>query len=223
MSQELQITKLMLTEQQEPQSKVRKVSSQTAQPASPPRTLPVKIIDLESARQGSAKLVLKSLLHAIPIAIQSGVFALNKEDNVQAKAERLAVEVEDAVHATHADKTSYVKQSRAISFNLKQNQELSNGLLTRSLSPQALAAMSSDDMASKELKRETAETKARSDKQSIMVSDDGPRIRRTHKGDEVIEEGNFAVPNDSTMSTSRRRSMLDPNAEMASRSREFAW
>jgi hypothetical protein len=217
---QLQITKQPLTKVQEPQAKVRKVSSQPAQPASPPRTLPVKIIDLESARQGPAKLVLKSLLHAIPIAIQSGVFALNKEDNVQMKAERLAIEVEDAVHATHADKTSYVKQSRAISFNLKQNQELSNGLLTRSLSPQALAAMTSDDMASKELKRETAEMKARSDKQSIMVSDDGPRIRRTHKGDEVIEEDNFAVPNDSTMSTSRRRSMLDPNAEMAARSRE---
>jgi hypothetical protein len=216
----LQIPKHLLTETQEPQTKVRKVSSQPARPASPPRTLPVKIIDLESARQGSAKLVLKSLVHAIPIAITAGVFALNKDDTVHTKAERLAVEVEDAVHTTHADKNAYIKQSRAISFNLKQNQELTNGLLTRSLSPQALAAMTSDDMASKELKRETAEMKARSDKQAIMVSDDGPRIRRTHKGDEVIEEDNFTVPNDSTMSTSRRRSMMDPNAEMASRSRE---
>lgn len=199
---------------------MRKVSSQPAQVASPPRTLSVKIVDLESGRQGSAKLVLKSLTHSIPIAIKAGVFALNKDDDIHAKAERLAVEVEDAVHQTHPDKTAYIKQSRAIAFNLKQNQELSNGLLTRSLSPHALASMTSDDMASKELKRETAEMKARSDKQAIMVSDDGPRIRRTHKGDEVIEEDNFAVPNDSTMSTSRRRSMMDPNAEMAARSRE---
>jgi hypothetical protein len=157
---------------------------------------------------------------SIPIAIKAGIFALNKDDDVQSKAERLAIEVEDAVHSTHPDKNAYIKQSRAIAFNLKQNQELSNGLLTRSLTPQALASMNSDDMASKELKRETAEMKARSDKQSIMISDDGPRIRRTHKGDEVIEEDNFAVPNDSTMSTSRRRSMMDPNAEMAARSRE---
>ncbi|KAE9381015.1 SPOC-domain-containing protein [Stipitochalara longipes BDJ] len=204
----------------EPHSKVRKVSSQPAQLASPPRTLSVKILDLESNRQGSARLIHKSLLQAIPNAIKAGVFALNKDDDVALKAERLAVEVEDAVHNTHADKTAYVKQSRAIGFNLKQNQELTNGLLTRSLSPHALASMTSDDMASKELKRETAEMKARSDKQAIMVSDDGPRIRRTHKGDEMVEEDNFAVPNDSTMSTSRRRSMMDPNAEMAARSRE---
>lgn len=216
----MQIPKRQLTELQEPQSKVRKVSSQPAQLASPPRTLSVKILDLESGRQGSAKLVLKSLTHSIPIAIKASVFALNKDDDVPSKAERLAIEVEDAVHNTHADKTAYIKQSRAIAFNLKQNQELSNGLLTRSLSPLTLASMTSDDMASKELKRETAEMKARSDKQAIMVSDDGPRIRRTHKGDEVIEEDNFAVPNDSTMSTSRRRSMMDPNAEMAARSRE---
>lgn len=219
-STQLLITKHWLTSLQEPQSKLRKVSSQPAQPLSPPRTLPVKYIDLETGRQGSVRLVLKSLTHSIPIAIKAGVFALNKDDDVPSKAERLAIEVEDAVHSTYADKNAYIKQSRAIAFNLKQNQELSNGLLTRSLSPQALAAMTSDDMASKELKRETAEMKARSDKQAIMVSDDGPRIRRTHKGDEVIEEDNFAVPSDSTMSTSRRRSMMDPNADMATRSRE---
>ncbi|PMD30906.1 SPOC-domain-containing protein [Hyaloscypha variabilis F] len=210
----------------EPVSKVRKVSSQPAQPAqptqpaSPPRTLSVKILDLESNRQGSARFIHKSLLQSIPVAIKAGVFALNKGDDVTLKAERLAVEIEDAVHNTHAEKNAYGKQSRAIGFNLKQNQELTNGLLTRSLTPYALASMTSDDMASKELKRETAEMKARSDKQAIMVSDDGPRIRRTHKGDEMVEEDNFAVPNDSTMSTSRRRSMIDPNAEMAARSRE---
>lgn len=80
--------------------------------------------------------------------------------------------------------------------------------------------MNTDDMASKALKAETAEMKAKADKQSIMVTDnDGPRVRRTHKGDEVVEDDNFTVPDD-TMATSRRRSMLDPNAQMATRSRE---
>lgn len=141
-------------------------------------------------------------------------------DSLDSKAERLAIQIEEAIYSTHPDKAAYNKQARALGHNLKYNQELCNGLLTRSLSPSSLAIMTTDDMASKELKRETAEMKARADKQSIMVTDDGPRIRRTHKGDEVIEEDNFTVPNDSIMSASRRRSMLDPNAEMGARSRE---
>ena len=162
----------------------------------------------------------KALQAAIPVAIQNGVYVLNKDDTVELKAERLAIEIEDAVYITHPDKNAYNKQARAIFNNLKQNQELCNGLLTRNLLPSTLAVMTTDDMASKELKRETAEMKARADKQSIMITDDGPRMRRTHKGDEVIEGDNFAVANDSTMSTSRRRSMMDPNADMATRSRE---
>jgi hypothetical protein len=83
--------------------------------------------------------------------------------------------------------------------------------------------MTTDDMASKELKRETAEMKARSDKQSIMVTEDGPRVRRTHKGDEVIEGDNFTVPSDTTTSlATRRRFSLDPNDEMTSRSRDHS-
>jgi hypothetical protein len=81
--------------------------------------------------------------------------------------------------------------------------------------------MTTDDMASKELKRETAEMKARSDKQAIMVTEDGPRVRRTHKGDEIIEGDGFAVPADTTTSTtSRRRFSSDLNTEGPSRSRE---
>ncbi|KUJ12661.1 SPOC-domain-containing protein [Mollisia scopiformis] len=205
-----------------PPTKSRKVSAAHTTPRqdSPITGLTVKILDLESARQAGATLVNKGLAHALPIAVKNGIYVLRENDTIEAKAERLAIEVEDAIHATHPDKGSYSKQSRAIFNNLKHNQELCNGLLTRTLSPHDLATMTTDDMASKELKRETAEMKARADKQSIMVSDDGPRVRRTHKGEEVIEGDNFAVANDNTMSTSRRRSMLDPNADMAARSRE---
>jgi hypothetical protein len=193
----------------------------TPQQKSPPSDLPAKIIDLEHSRQGGAKLVHKGLLYAIPIAVQSQIYQYSLGDTLETKAERLAIQVEDAIWNTHPDKAAYNKQARALFSNLKINQELCNGLLTKSLAPRALAVMTSDEMASKEKKREEAEMKARSDKQSIMVTEnDGPRMRRTHKGDEVIEEDNFTVPNDNTMSTSRRRSMLDPNGDMVSRSRE---
>jgi hypothetical protein len=79
--------------------------------------------------------------------------------------------------------------------------------------------MTDDQMASQELQRQTAEMKARAEKQSIMVTEEGPRIRRTHKGDEVIEEDTVTTPRDEP-SSKRRRSMLDPNAGMGARSRE---
>jgi hypothetical protein len=163
---------------------------------------------------------LKALHHTIPIVIKNGSYTLREGVTLSEKEERLAIEVEDAVHAAHPDHGAYGKQARAIFNNVKQNPELCIGLLNRTLSPATLATMSTDDMASKELKLETAQMKARADKQSIMISDDGPRVRRTHKGEEVIEDDNFAVANDNTMSTSRRRSQLDPNGEMATRSRE---
>lgn len=166
-------------------------------------------------------MIAKGLCVVIPDAIKAGVYKLGKDDTVEAKAERLAAQIENAVNGTSPDLQEYSKQCRTIFSNLKTNQELCNGLLTGSLTAAALAVMSTDDMASKELKQETAEMKARADKQSIMITDDGPRIRRTHKGDEMIEGDQVAISSDTpSMSAGRRRSMLDPNGDMAARSRE---
>lgn len=161
------------------------------------------------------------MMQHVTNAVQQTIYTLAERDTVASKAERLAIQIENAVLATHPDKNAYQAQCRAIANNLKLNQELCNGLLTRTLSPNTLATMSSDDMASKELKHKTAELKAQANIQSVMVQDDGPRVRRTHKGEEVVEDGSYAVPIENPMpSSTRRRSMLDPNADMAGRSRE---
>ena len=203
----------------EPQSKVRKVSHPTLN--SPTAALTSKITDLESDRQKVAKLIQKALITSITEAIKTKIYNYSAGETLESKAERLAIEVEDAVHQTHPDKTSYAKQARALFNNIKHNQELCNGLLTKTLAPSHLAVMTTDDMASKELKRETAEMKARSDKQSIMITEDGPRVRRTHKGDEIIEGDGFAVPAETTTSTiTRRRFSSDPSTEISPQSRE---
>ena len=49
--------------------------------------------------------------------------------------------------------------------------------------------MSSQDMQSEEKQREDAELKEKNDKQSIMVQEEEkPRVRRTHKGDEYVDD-----------------------------------
>ncbi len=218
---------ISLTIPQEPPAKSRKVSTAHISPRqeSPPPTGPVKISDLDGVRQGPAKLIKKHLHLAVEAAIKQGVYSLSKGDTLNAKVERLTCQLEDAVYSTHPDQQAYAAQCRSLALNFKNNQELCNGLLSRepgSYTPSALAAMNSDDMQSMEKKEETAKMKALADKQAIMVSDDGPRIRRTHKGEEVIEDDN-ALPTDGTTSTSRRRSRIDPNGKMAARSRENSY
>ncbi|KAK0120353.1 PHD finger protein 3 [Cadophora gregata] len=207
--------------QEESKSKVRKVSAaQTPRQESPPSELPVRLSDLHDIlKEGGAKIIMKNLKSAISHAINNHAYSLAENDTLDAKVERLAIQIQDAVTNAHQDKHSYTAKCRMIAANLKTNQELTDRLLKRTLLPSALATMSSDDMASKELKKEVAGLKARADKQAIMVTDDGPRIRRTHKGEEVVEDENFAIASDA-MPISRRRSMLDPNAQMAVRSRE---
>lgn len=151
------------------------------------------------------------------IAKKNGNFK-GSEPELDAKAMRLTLEIERATHDTSPEGPAYNDQCRRISANLKTNQELCDKLLSKRLTPNAFAIMSGDEMASKELQKQTAEMKARAEKQSILISDDGPRVRRTHKGDEMVEDDSIAPDED--ISAYRRRSMLDPNGNMAIRSRE---
>ncbi|KAL3421637.1 SPOC domain-containing protein [Phlyctema vagabunda] len=203
-------------------SKSRKVSTTTPvpTPSSPSGDITTKIEDLDSFRQGTAKLLFKSFVSNLTDAVNASLYSLATGETIDSKAERLTLQLEDALWVAHPQSSAYVAKSRSVIANLKTNPDLSNGLLMKTLSPHVLATMSTDEMASKELQRERAEMKARSDKQSIMITDDGPRVRRTHKGEEVIEGDGFAVPSDNTTATSRRRSELDPNGDMATRSRE---
>ncbi|KAI9048834.1 hypothetical protein LZ554_007665 [Drepanopeziza brunnea f. sp. 'monogermtubi'] len=206
----------------EPKAKSRKISAPNVPPRqeSPTSDLPTKIADIKDpVKEGGARILQKSFKVTVPVAIKNGVYVLAPNDTVDSKTERLAISIAYAVAELHPSPDSFSPQARSIAANLKTNQELTNNLLVRKLLPLTLAGMSSDDMASKELKRAVGEIKARNDKQAIMVTDDGPRVRRTHKGEEVIESDNFAMTSDTT-SISRRRSMLDPNASMAARSRE---
>jgi hypothetical protein len=160
----------------------------------------------------------KSVVSVMKDKKHAGTFQ-GSDAELQARALRLALHIERSTYDISLSKTTYGQQARRLAANLKGNPELVDRLLARTLSPAVLATMNDDELASKELQRQTAEMKARAEKQSIMINDDGPRIRRTHKGDEIIEADNYAATNEE-MPIARRRSMLDPNAVMAGRSRD---
>ncbi|KAF3761930.1 hypothetical protein M406DRAFT_348063 [Cryphonectria parasitica EP155] len=176
-------------------SKLRKVSESqavAAPPYEPPSDLPDTIAGLAEGRQGPAKLLQKSLLHALNQHEKKGGY--NPSDGVSndSRSERLAIAIERAVHDSHPARDEYGRQCRTLGANLKSNQELIGQLLNHSLTPPMLAVMTSDDLQTEKQQQETAAAKERNVRQSIIATDEvqpGPRYKRTHKGDELIDDG----------------------------------
>ncbi len=204
---------------EQPSQKLRKVSETEAVPVpaySAPDDLPSKITELPEGRQGATKLLAKSFTHSIGVAEKNGRHASADGASVPDQAERLALQVERAVHDTHANQTAYNSQMRTLVHNIKTNQDLCDRLLSGALIPPMIATMSTEELASNELKKETAEMKARAEKQAIKITEDGPpRMRKTHKGDEVIGEDNL-LPSDEIPGPSiRRKSHAEPKQPAA--------
>lgn len=198
---------------------MRKVSETKALPVlppyNPPEDLPDKLTELPQQRQGPAQLLMKSLVVAVNTAEKKGAYSPADGVSNESRAERLSIAIERAVHDTHPSQKEYAAQVRTLTFNLKKNQELCERLLNHTLTPPMLAAMTTEELASEDLQRETAEMKARAEKQSILITEDGPRMRRTHKGDEMVADENFAIPSDETPSVARRPSAREPPGEAA--------
>jgi len=178
--------------------KMRKVNETQSVPIpaySPPGDIPDRIPGLPDARQGPAKALFKSLVSSIGAAEKNGA-APSDGVSTSDRAERFALQIERAVHDTHPTTSSYASQIRTLAFNLKSNPELTTRLVERTLTPPMLASMSTEELASKELQKETAEMLARAEKQAIKITEDVPRVRRTHKGDEIIGDDGFIASED---------------------------
>ncbi|KAK4147338.1 SPOC domain-containing protein [Dichotomopilus funicola] len=179
--------------QEKDAKKIRRTNDVQSPPVpgyTPPADLQTKISALPDTRQGPAKALLKALVASVTAAEKDGVVG---SDTLSAadRAEQFALQIERAVHDTHPTTATYAGQIRTLAFNLKSNPELTTRLINRTLTPPMLASMSTEELASKELQKETAEMLARAEKQAIKITEDAPRVRRTHKGDEVIEDDHF--------------------------------
>ncbi|KAM0250506.1 hypothetical protein ACHAQJ_008597 [Trichoderma viride] len=158
----------------------------------PPEDLTASIQELPGTRIGPAKALKKSLIHVITTLAKSSHIELPEDETAESLADKYALQIERAVFDTHPlskGQKEYSQQIKSLSFNLKSNPELFEGLWAQKHSPMTLAVMTSEQLASSELQRQTAEMKARAEKQSILyTSETGPRVRRTHKGEEIVED-----------------------------------
>ncbi|RPA84778.1 hypothetical protein BJ508DRAFT_303530 [Ascobolus immersus RN42] len=112
----------------------------------------------------------------------------------------LAQAIEEACHAYHLNNTDgYKVKIKTIVFNVPKNSDLFKGLVSGSITPEKLAKMTSADMATKELKEYSEKVRTESDYQNTLsnnILENGPRIRRTHKGDEFVGDTDITMVDD---------------------------
>ena len=175
----------------------RRKSSGTAKLASEdPDTAIVAIEKLPAERQKIAVALSKVIAESIAEQVKAGSYRIPDGQTGKSLGDRYASKIEYALQMNHegpAEK-KYAAQFRALHANLKQNKTLLLELLSGSRSPDSMATMQTSDMASDKLIQERAAIKAEADRHAtIDQKDAGPRYRRTHKGDELVEDESAAT------------------------------
>lgn len=184
------------------QDKRRKSSTppETAAPAPAPAPpdLETELIDIEKLptdRKKTAEALSKLIVEDINARNKDGSFRIPDGHTAKSLGSFYAVRIEYSMKMNHESPSNqaYKDQFRALFANLKKNKVLLERLYDGSLTPDELSNMNTADMASEELQKERAVMKEALDRQAVAVQQEGPRYRRTHKGDELIEDVNDGV------------------------------
>ena len=128
-------------------------------------------------------------------AVKKGSFHLQAGESAETVATSLALTIESALFSSRFGKgpmsdpnEPYRNQARSMMFNLKRNEALLVEVLNRSILPHRLANMSADDMADEARIKADAALRREADKQATIEQAEAPKVRRTHKGDEYIDD-----------------------------------
>ena len=152
--------------------------------------LPVNDIDqLPEDRKKTAQSFHKQIKALVESTLKGATHILLPGETAETKAIEMARDVEYELYTRFPrseEVTAKNDQLRSIIFNFKKNLTLFRDVLAGALSARELAHMSSEDMASEELQKERAALKEEADKQATIHHEDGPRVRKTHKGDELV-------------------------------------
>lgn len=166
-------------------------------------------------RRNAAHALVKLFVDQLSEAQKRGSLNLPDGKPVEEVARHLGISIEHALYhnicgGAGEPTEPYKLQLRTILFNVKKNSSLRDRLLVGSLLPDSLAKMSSQDMASEELQQKDAEIKRESERQHVIVQEQGPRIRRTHKGEEFVEDVHQNAASESIFSSApTRRSVAE--------------
>jgi hypothetical protein len=172
--------------------------------ATPARSMSISGVNLEmapkdveeignAARKGTAAGLIKMFIAETRDAVKSGSHTLPVGVSAESAGTQLALRVEYALYmikspGTAAPNEAYKDQVKLLLPNVKRNHELRDKILSGEVSEVQLATMAAAEMASEEQQLKDAEIIKKSEKQHTIIEEQGPRIRRTHKGEEFVNE-----------------------------------
>jgi hypothetical protein len=202
-----------ISEKDATSTKRRKPSAQHHQKAGPqapavgdPTTLP------EKQRAFVEKLV-TSLVASIKDASKSRGYQVPDGATPVSIATDLALQIDHAAAEHFGAPTQnsgpYPERFRAILSNTKKNVILVDRLLSGSLSGADIATMPIEEMASEDKQKEFAVLKEKAEKQMVLTEETGPRLRKTHKGEEIVGEDTTTIEHDYKPPDQRTRESID--------------
>ncbi|EER23706.1 Transcription factor S-II, central domain containing protein [Coccidioides posadasii C735 delta SOWgp] len=165
---------------------------------------------LTQARKNVANALIKLFVEQAGVAQEQGKFSIPEGRTKESVGEYLGFAIEQAMYqnlcgGSGEPNDPYRQQMRTILFNVRKNPSLRDSLLVGRITPDAFSKMSTQDMASEELRQRDDEIKREAERQHIIIQETGPRIRRTHKGEEFVESDPQFVGTESVFSTAPAR------------------
>jgi hypothetical protein len=186
------------------QAKRRKSSAQSQEKSAPQSSkeatqtaVAKNVDDLPDKQRLLVKKLVESLSASVKEASESREYRIPDGDTPTSMATKLALQIDFASVTTHGAPTDnlspYVTRIRSILHNTKSNVILVDRLLDGSLSPAELASMPPEEMASEDKQKEYAAIRVANEKQMVLTEETGPRLRKTHKGEEIVGEDDVAT------------------------------
>lgn len=208
------------TEKANASKKRRKSSHHESKPA--PQSTPVGDIDaLPQNQKAVAEKLRDTLAPLISTASDSRGYRIPDGQTAKSLATKLTLQMSHAAFELYGEPTGssspYFIKMRAIMFNVKKNTVLVDRLLSGSLKADDLVSMEAEEMASEDKQREYAAMREAAEKQMILTEETGPRLRKTHKGEELVGEDTFENDHDDFKQPSlRERESITEDTAMQS-------
>ncbi|RDW27655.1 transcription factor BYE1 [Yarrowia lipolytica] len=149
------------------------------------------IDDITEKVRKSAASALKGIFVSVPTSKYSPGAGVSPEQFCETLALTIEQELYDAYGTVEPEiGSNYRDKFRTLSFNLRdsKNETLRIRVMTGQVTPQTLVAMSSEEMMNPELQKLAEEVRAEAIRDTVLVVDEAPRLRRTHKGEEIVGE-----------------------------------
>ncbi|KAF2998598.1 hypothetical protein E8E13_006714 [Curvularia kusanoi] len=172
-------------------SKKRRKSSQQQEKTPASAT---DIASLPEKQRGIAEKLQEIMAPLITEASDARGYRIPDGQTAKSLATRFVLQICHAAVEHHGEPSGptspFAERLRTIMFNVKKNAFLVDRLLSGSLKADELTTMAPEEMASEDKQREYAAMREAAEKQLILTEDTAPRMRKTHKGDEIVDDEN---------------------------------